>query len=380
MESDVLATVKELKRRNKNFAYFCKFVDEDRLTGEETLISGTEVVEASNTDVLRNIHEETPVILSFSLVNSIFKSRAKEGLFPPLLMLIPETTVRGKYRRSREAVHSPMTERVKDPEMERKIIEARERIRNGEALQVVISREFGPFSLDPVEMVRSFLKMDRSLYVYYFRFNEYEIFGSSPENLISRDGDELMIEPIAGTRKVSTEETENEAIAGDLLSDPKELLEHRMLVDLARNDLGKISEYGSVHVERSMEIRRFSSVMHIVSQVRSRLRKGFENSEIINAVFPAGTVSGAPKDRAIRIINDLETSPRGPYAGCLGLIDDQRMDMALAIRTIYGNGNGYFVRSGAGIVKDSDPEREVDEIRMKSYSAVGGKLNEDIVN
>lgn len=380
MESDVLATVKELKRRNKNFAYFCKFVDEDRLTGEETLISGTEVVEASNTDVLRNIHEETPVILSFSLVNSIFKSRAKEGLFPPLLMLIPETTVRGKYRRSREAVHSPMTERVKDPEMERKIIEARERIRNGEALQVVISREFGPFSLDPVEMVRSFLKMDRSLYVYYFRFNEYEIFGSSPENLISRDGDELMIEPIAGTRKVSTDETENEAIAGDLLSDPKELLEHRMLVDLARNDLGKISEYGSVHVERSMEIRRFSSVMHIVSQVRSRLRKGFENSEIINAVFPAGTVSGAPKDRAIRIINDLETSPRGPYAGCLGLIDDQRMDMALAIRTIYGNGNGYFVRSGAGIVKDSDPEREVDEIRMKSYSAVGGKLNEDIVN
>lgn len=380
MESDVLATVKELKRRNKNFAYFCKFVDEDRLTGEETLISGTEVVEASNTDVLRNIHEETPVILSFSLVNSIFKSRAKEGLFPPLLMLIPETTVRGKYRRSREAVHSPMTESVKDPEMERKIIEARERIRNGEALQVVISREFGPFSLDPVEMVRSFLKMDRSLYVYYFRFNEYEIFGSSPENLISRDGDELMIEPIAGTRKVSTDETENEAIAGDLLSDPKELLEHRMLVDLARNDLGKISEYGSVHVERSMEIRRFSSVMHIVSQVRSRLRKGFENSEIINAVFPAGTVSGAPKDRAIRIINDLETSPRGPYAGCLGLIDDQRMDMALAIRTIYGNGNGYFVRSGAGIVKDSDPEREVDEIRMKSYSAVGGKLNEDIVN
>lgn len=380
MESDVLATVKELKRRNKNFAYFCKFVDEDRLTGEETLISGTDVVEASNTDVLRNIHEETPVILSFSLVNSIFKSRAKEGLFPPLLMLIPETTVRGKYRRSREAVHSPMTESVKDPEMERKIIEARERIRNGEALQVVISREFGPFSLDPVEMVRSFLKMDRSLYVYYFRFNEYEIFGSSPENLISRDGDELMIEPIAGTRKVSTDETENEAIAGDLLSDPKELLEHRMLVDLARNDLGKISEYGSVHVERSMEIRRFSSVMHIVSQVRSRLRKGFENSEIINAVFPAGTVSGAPKDRAIRIINDLETSPRGPYAGCLGLIDDQRMDMALAIRTIYGNGNGYFVRSGAGIVKDSDPEREVDEIRMKSYSAVGGKLNEDIVN
>lgn len=380
MESDVLATVKELKRRNKNFAYFCKFVDEDRLTGEETLISGTEVVEASNTDVLRNIHEETPVILSFSLVNSIFKSRAKEGLFPPLLMLIPETTVRGKYRRSREAVHSPMTESVKDPEMERKIIEARERIRNGEALQVVISREFGPFSLDPVEMVRSFLKMDRSLYVYYFRFNEFEIFGSSPENLISRDGDELMIEPIAGTRKVSTDETENEAIAGDLLSDPKELLEHRMLVDLARNDLGKISEYGSVHVERSMEIRRFSSVMHIVSQVRSRLRKGFENSEIINAVFPAGTVSGAPKDRAIRIINDLETSPRGPYAGCLGLIDDQRMDMALAIRTIYGNGNGYFVRSGAGIVKDSDPEREVDEIRMKSYSAVGGKLNEDIVN
>jgi anthranilate synthase component 1 len=380
MESDVLATVKELKRRNKNFAYFCKFVDEDRLTGEETLISGTDVVEASNTDVLRNIHEETPVILSFSLVNSIFKSRAKEGLFPPLLMLIPETTVRGKYRRSREAVHSPMTESVKDPEMERKIIEARERIRNGEALQVVISREFGPFSLDPVEMVRSFLKMDRSLYVYYFRFKEFEIFGSSPENLISRDGDELMIEPIAGTRKVSTDETENEAIAGDLLSDPKELLEHRMLVDLARNDLGKISEYGSVHVERSMEIRRFSSVMHIVSQVRSRLRKGFENSEIINAVFPAGTVSGAPKDRAIRIINDLETSPRGPYAGCLGLIDDQRMDMALAIRTIYGNGNGYFVRSGAGIVKDSDPEREVDEIRMKSYSAVGGKLNEDIVN
>ena len=153
-----------------------------------------------------------------------------------------------------------------------------------------------------------------------------------------------------------------------------------MLVDLARNDLGKISEYGSVHVTSSMQARRFASVMHIVSQVRSTLKKGIENDAIINSAFPAGTVSGAPKDRAIRIINELETTPRGPYAGSVGLIGRDKMDLALAIRTVYGNGNGYYVRSGAGIVKDSDPEKEVNEIRMKSYSAVGGLLNEDIVN
>lgn len=380
MESEILEIVEDLKKNNRNFAYFCKFTDDQRITGEETLITGTDVIEASDTSIFSKIQKETPVILSFSLVNSIFKSKAKEGLFPPVLTLNPEGTLKGRYTRSATAVHSPMQENVKDHEMEEKIIAARERIRNGEALQVVVSREFGPFSLDPLDMVRTFLRTDRSLYVYYFKFNEYEIFGSSPENLITRDRTDLMIEPIAGTRRISSDESENEEIAKDLLSDQKELLEHRMLVDLARNDLGKISDYGTVHVERSMEIRQFSSVMHIVSQVRSKLRRGIGNREIINAVFPAGTVSGAPKDRAIRIINDLETSPRGPYAGCVGLIEPEKMDMALTIRTIYGNGNGYFVRSGAGIVKDSDPEREVDEIRMKSYSAVGGKLNEDIVN
>ncbi|MCL5888897.1 MAG: anthranilate synthase component I family protein [Candidatus Thermoplasmatota archaeon] len=380
MATEITEALEKLVHQGKNFAYFCKFTDEDRIMGEETLITGKDILTGDNTSILKNIQDETPVILSFSLVNSIFKARAKEGLFPPVMMLIPESKVNGFFKRPLKESHSPMGNHSPDKEMEKCIKEARERIRSGEALQIVISREFGPFAMDPLERVTSFLANDRSLYVFYFKFGKFEIFGSSPENLVTREKDSLMIEPIAGTRKVSSSEVENEEIEKDLLSDPKELLEHRMLVDLARNDLGKISEYGSVHVTRSMQARRFASVMHIVSQVRSTLKKGIENDAIINSVFPAGTVSGAPKDRAIRIINELETTPRGPYAGSVGLIGRDKMDLALAIRTVYGNGNGYYVRSGAGIVKDSDPEKEVNEIRMKSYSAVGGMLNEDIVN
>ncbi|MHB1439635.1 MAG: chorismate-binding protein [Cuniculiplasma sp.] len=380
MADNLLEKVRTLKVQNRNFAYFCKFRDEKRMVGEETLITGTRVLESRDTSILRNIKNITPVIVSFSLVNSIFKARAKEGIFPPILLLVPETMETGKFMRMEQEHFSPLKEDREDSELEMKIMNVRERIRNGEALQVVISRDFGPINLNPVDSLESFLYNDKSMYIFYFKFNEYEIFGSSPENLITREGKDLMIEPIAGTRTVSSNVDENERIAIELMNDPKELLEHRMLVDLARNDLGKISEYGSIVVSKSMEIRHFSSVMHIVSRVNSRLREGIGNDQIINAVFPAGTVSGAPKDRAIRIINEIEDTPRGPYAGCLGIMDRENMDMALTIRTIYGNGKGYFVRSGAGIVKDSIPEREVNEIRMKSFAAAGGKLNEPITN
>ena len=243
-------------------------------------------------------------------------------------------------------------------------------------LQVVISREFGPIDIDPIERLLSFLENDRSMYVFYYRIGSYEVIGSSPENVVTRNGRMAMIEPIAGTRKISHDEMENLEIERELKEDPKELLEHRMLVDLARNDLGKVSEYGSVRVVKSMEVRKFVSVMHIVSTVESTLREGTSNSRLLEAVFPAGTVSGAPKERAITHIVRTENVERGPYAGAIGIVSENAMDLALAIRTIYSRNGLYYTRAGAGIVKDSDPEREMDEIFMKAYSAAGGELYE----
>jgi anthranilate synthase component 1 len=380
MYTNLFNRLYDLKKEGKNFAYFCKFTDKDRIMGKEILIEGEEVIESEDSHILDNVTEPTPFILSFALVNSIFKSKAKEGIFPHVLMLKPISKEEGEFKRTTAQNHYPLREQYKDLEMEGKISTARSRIRNGELLQVVISKEFGPLKVDPLEVLNQFLENDRSLYVFYYKFNNYELFGSSPENLVTRSGDDLMIEPIAGTRTVSTDAEKNILLEKELLSDPKELLEHRMLVDLARNDLGKISVMGSVNVSLSMRVRRFSSLMHIVSQVTSKIDSGVKNSQIIDAVFPAGTVSGAPKDRAIRVINELEDTPRGPYAGSVGLVEPKNMDMALTIRSIYSQGKGYFVRSGGGIVKDSVPETEVNEIRMKSYSAAGGRLNEITAN
>ncbi len=374
---EILANrMRDLASRNVNFAYFCRFKDHDRLIGEEKLYTGKEAINLIKAETLDHVSVEVPVIVSFSYVNNIFENIKYSSEYPPLSYFIPDTAETGRYIRRNVFNPSPPSGFPSDHEFETEILHMRSLIKEGEMLQVVLSKEFGPFSIDPVERLLSFLENDRSMYVFYYRIGPYEVIGSSPENVITRNGKITMIEPIAGTRKISQDHMENLEIERNLLGDPKELLEHRMLVDLARNDLGKVSEYGTVKVVKSMEIRRFASVMHIVSRVESTLKEDATNSRILDAVFPAGTVSGAPKERAIYHIKRTEKMERGVYAGAVGIVSENAMDLALAIRTIYGRDGLYYTRAGAGIVKDSIPEREMDEIFMKAFSAAGGELYE----
>jgi anthranilate synthase component 1 len=227
-----------------------------------------------------------------------------------------------------------------------------------------------------MDLLREFVENDSSLYVYYYSFGEYEILGSSPENMVSLDGEVLTINPIAGTRPRGADREEDEALAAELASDPKEQMEHRMLVDLARNDLGKISVPGSVRVVMDMRVQKFSSVQHLVSTVQSRKRSEVTRLGIIMATFPAGTVSGAPKKRAVKIISQYERTPRGAYSGCIGIVGRERMDLALLIRSVFGISGKYNVRAGAGIVKDSEPARECREIFSKAMAVIGGIRNE----
>jgi Anthranilate/para-aminobenzoate synthases component I len=374
--SSLFEKLKALRKSGKSFAYMCQFTDQERRIGQEKLFIGKEIVSSQDTSILDSLAGNIPVILSFSLVNSIYAAHVMESAFDPVMILIPENIMEGRFVRTECQIYRPMMKYITDADMEHVIDQAKRRILNGEMLQVVLSKSFGPLSVDPDVLLKRYMEEDRSMYVFYYRFGDLELFGSTPENLVSVSGKDIMIEPIAGTREVSLIAEENLQRAQELLSDPKELLEHRMLVDLARNDIGKIAAYGSVRVEQSMEVRYFSSVMHLVSRVRGSLRDGVKRSEVVNAVFPAGTVSGAPKDRALRTIGEFEQTSRGPYAGAVGTLNNDSMDFALTIRSIYGEKGSYYVRSGSGIVKDSIAGAEVREIGMKAYNAAGGALNE----
>ena len=193
------------------------------------------------------------------------------------------------------------------------------------------------------------------------------IIGSSPEMLLRVTGDHLETFPIAGTRPVADDDKRNQQLSRDLLNDEKEVAEHTMLVDLARNDIGKVSKYGTVQVKELMKVKRFSHVQHMISHVTGILQSGFDSYDAFRAVFPAGTVSGAPKLRAMEIIDELEPNFRGPYAGALGYFSaNGSCDFAITIRSIFANKSDAFIQSGAGIVMDSIPQTEWAETEQKA--------------
>jgi anthranilate synthase component 1 len=203
--------------------------------------------------------------------------------------------------------------------------------------------------------------------MYYYKAGDHQIVGSSPEMLVRVDNRMVETFPIAGTTQISPDETENLRLAHDLLSDPKERAEHVMLVDLARNDVGKISKFGSVHVPEFMKVHQYSHVQHIVSQVVGELKDELQSFDALRSVFPAGTVSGAPKVRAMEIIDELEPSQRGPYAGAVGYFSyNGNADFAITIRTLFADKNQAYIQAGAGIVADSVPEREWIETENKA--------------
>ena len=257
---------------------------------------------------------------------------------------------------------------------------AKEHIREGDIFQIVLSNRLSaPFEGSLLNTYRVLRTINPSPYMFYFSGTDVEVAGASPETLVKLENGVLHTFPLAGTRPRGKTEAEDRALESELLADEKELAEHNMLVDLGRNDLGKVSKFGSVAVETLHSIERYSHVMHIGSTVRGEIREGLDALDAVEAVLPAGTLSGAPKIRACQLIGELENNKRGIYGGAIGYIDfTGNMDTCIAIRIAYKKNGRVFVRSGAGIVADSVPEREYEECINKAKAVVSAlKLAEE---
>ena len=245
---------------------------------------------------------------------------------------------------------------------------AKEYIQSGDIFQVVLSRRYKiPFKGSLLRFYRALRKINPSPYMYYLKFGDREVVGSSPEMLVRKTGRTVETFPIAGTRPFTSDPARNKALAAELLQDEKERAEHVMLVDLARNDLGRVCDYGTVQVPEFMKVQNYSHVQHIVSRVSGRLQRGATGTDVFKAVFPAGTVTGAPKVRAMQIIEELEVGARGPYAGAVGYFSSNgNADFAITIRTLFAQHGYCYLQSGAGIVADSVPDREWIESERKT--------------
>jgi len=260
---------------------------------------------------------------------------------------------------------------------------AKEYVASGDIFQVVLSKRYEfSFRGDLIDFYRSLRRINPSPYMYFLKAGDRKIIGSSPEMLVRVDNRVVETFPIAGTRPFTKNPNKNRALARELLSDPKENAEHVMLVDLARNDVGKVSKFGSVHVPEFMTVHEYSHVQHIVSRVIGRLRNECDCYDALRAVFPAGTVSGAPKVRAMEIIEELEPTKRGPYAGAVGYFSyNGNADFAITIRTLIAYKNKAYIQVGAGVVADSVPEKEWFETEhkaealMKALEVSGGELS-----
>lgn len=319
-----------------------------------------------------------PVIVSYDMVEEVFGiSLRNSSQWPHFSYMVPDSCHTGNVKRpsGSPAIGGARPQIV---DRERRILtesigDVRDRIREGELLQAVISQQFPvPGSIDSFGLLKHLLANDRSRYVYYYKFGDMEVIGSSPENVYRQEEANALINPIAGTRQRTVGNTDSNGTMMDLLADTKELCEHRMLVDLARNDLSRISDPGTVKVTQDMVPEEFSSVIHLVSTVESRLRNTVSPIDVLLSLFPAGTVSGAPKRRAIEIIDSHEEVPRGGYAGSVGLMGKNSSDMALGIRSMFRTHDMTYTQAGAGIVKDSVPEKEVGEIIAKAGTILSG--------
>ena len=263
---------------------------------------------------------------------------------------------------------SKITNNLNEEKFSEIVNKAKKYIYDGDVFQVVLSRKFS-FEADGdyLKVYQKLRSLNPSPYLYHLKMNEKTVIGSSPEMLLRVTNDQVETFPIAGTRKITNNDKKNEEMKQELISDEKELAEHTMLVDLGRNDIGKVCEYGSVHVKELMEVKKFSHVQHMVTHVVGKLGKDYDMYDAFRAVFPAGTVSGAPKVRAMEIIDELEPESRGPYAGAIGYFSfNGCCDFAIAIRSIFANGNLGFVQAGAGIVFDSVSENELKETEHKA--------------
>jgi len=324
----------------------------DNLKGRAMAIA-TARVDGSATDADVRAAYDQAVERAHALVHEL---RAAEG--PEALVLRPEPDVDPEFS-------SSMTRAAYEAGVER----IREYIRAGDAFQVVLSQRLSmELEGEPFDLYRALRSVNPSPYLYYLELDGMTLVGSSPEVLVRLEEDVVTVRPIAGTRPRGATPDEDRELAEELLADEKELAEHRMLVDLGRNDVGRVARYGSITVPDRMVVERYSHVMHVVSQVEGELADDRSALDVLAACFPAGTVSGAPKIRAMEIIDELEPTRRGPYAGAVGHISwgGRRMDTAITIRTVLVADGRAWVQAGAGIVADSVPETEYDETLNKA--------------
>jgi len=259
-----------------------------------------------------------------------------------------------------------------EAEFKAAVQQAKDYIAAGDIMQVVLSQRMArPFAASPLSLYRALRSLNPSPYMFFYDFGGFHVVGSSPEILVRLEGDNVTLRPIAGTRPRGLTREDDQRLAEELLADPKECAEHLQLLDLGRNDTGRVAVTGSVRVTESMQIERYSHVMHIVSNVEGKLKPGLTALDVLRASFPAGTVSGAPKVRAMEIIDELEPSKRGIYAGAVGYLGfNGDMDLAIAIRTAVVKDGTLFVQAGAGIVADSVPANEWTETQNKALAIV----------
>ncbi|MGQ9476806.1 MAG: anthranilate synthase component I [Actinomycetota bacterium] len=326
----------------------------DHLRGRVILLANIPVPEGADIEERRRLYREA--VASLEGMSRDLSSRPSPPSGNDVYYLSEEIDFR--------EVESNFTRR----EYEDMVLRARDYIFAGEIFQVVPSQRFSTsLRCSPFSVYRALRAHNPSPYMFFLRCGDLFLVGSSPEPMVRRRGKEAVIRPIAGTRRRGHTQEEDLELERDLLSDEKERAEHVMLVDLARNDLGRVCEPGSVFLRRVLDVERFSHVMHLVSEVAGTLRADRSNRDLLRSAFPAGTVSGAPKIRACQIIDELEKERRGPYAGAVGYISYHGdMDTCIAIRTIVIQGNRAYVQAGGGVVADSDPSREYEETVNKA--------------
>ncbi len=263
-----------------------------------------------------------------------------------------------------------ITSNFKKDDFKKAVLKAKEYIARGDIIQAVPSQRFEiPIKNEPIEIYRSLRSINPSPYMYYLKLKDFYLVGASPEIFVRLEDGVVEVRPIAGTRRRGKNKKEDEALIKDLLNDTKEKAEHIMLVDLGRNDIGRVCQTGSVKISQLMTIEKYSHVLHIVSEVKGRLRKDKDTFDLIRATFPAGTVTGAPKIRAMEIIDELEPAKRGPYAGLVGYFSfSGNLDSCITIRTILIKNKIAYIQAGAGIVADSKPENEFKETVNKAQA------------
>jgi anthranilate synthase component 1 len=283
-----------------------------------------------------------------------------------------EAPLRGSEQKRAKCAPLRVKSNMEKANYEAAVEKSKEYIAAGDIFQVVLSQRFSAkTSADPFEIYRALRVLNPSPYMYFLKLGETSVIGSSPEMLVKVQDREAFYRPIAGTRPRGRDEEEDRKLAAELVADPKERAEHIMLVDLGRNDLGRVSEYGSVKVERIEFVEHYSHVMHLVSTLRSKLRPDVDCVDALAACFPAGTVSGAPKVRAMEIIDELEPTRRGIYAGAILYMDfSGNLDSCIAIRTMVVKDGVAYVQAGAGLVADSVPEREYEETVNKARALI----------